>query len=65
MELKHLAGVLSQEFVMSILLSALATWLAVNLAIVAALYFKPFGARLQRWPKPGPLAFARPRRRRF
>jgi hypothetical protein len=55
---------------MSILLSALATWLAVNLAIVAALYFKPFdfkpfGARLQRWPRPGPLAFARPRRRRF
>ena len=50
---------------MSILLSALATWLAVNVAIVAALYFKPFGARLQRWPKPGPLAFARPRRRRF
>ena len=50
---------------MSIRLSALATLLAVNLAIVAALYFKPFGARLQRWPKPGPLAFAHPRRRRF
>ncbi len=50
---------------MSILLSALATWLAVNVAIVAALYFKPFGARLQRWPRPGPFAFARPRPRRF
>ena len=50
---------------MSILLSGLATWLAVNLTIVAALYFKPFGARPQRWPRPGPLAFARPRRRRF
>jgi hypothetical protein len=50
---------------MSILLSALATWLAVNLAIVAVLYFKPFGARPQRWPQPGPLAFALPRRRRF
>ena len=50
---------------MSILLSALATWLAVNVAIVAALYFKPFGVRLQRWARPGPLAFAQPRRRRF
>jgi hypothetical protein len=50
---------------MSILLSALAIWLAVNVAIVAALHFKPFGARLQRWPRPGPLAFARPGRRRF
>ena len=50
---------------MSILLSALATWLAVNVAIVAALYFKPFDARLQRWPRPGPFAFARPGRRRF
>ena len=50
---------------MSIVLSALATWLAVNAAIVAAVYFKPFGTRLQRWPRPGPLAFARPRRRRF
>ena len=49
---------------MSIVLSALATWLAVNVAIVAALYFKPC-ARLQRWPRPGPLAFARPRRRQF
>ena len=47
------------------ILSGLATWLAVNLAIVAAFYFKPFGARLQRWPRPGPLAFARPRRRQF
>ena len=50
---------------MSILLSALATWLAVNLAIVAVMYFKPFGARLRRWPRPAPLAFARPRRRPF
>ncbi|HVI77956.1 MAG TPA: hypothetical protein VM715_07300 [Candidatus Acidoferrum sp.] len=50
---------------MSIFLSALAIWLAVNVAIVAALHFKPFGARLQRWPRPGPLAFARPGRRRF
>lgn len=50
---------------MSILLSAFATWIAVNLAIVAALHFKPFGARLQRWPRPDALAFARPRRRRF
>jgi hypothetical protein len=50
---------------MSILVSGLATWLAVNVAIVAALYLKPFGARLQRWPRPGPLAFAGPRRRRF
>ena len=49
---------------MSILFS-LAAWLVVNLAIVAAFYFKPFGARLQRWPRPGSLAFARPRRRPF
>jgi hypothetical protein len=50
---------------MSIFLSALAIWLAVNVAIVAAVYFKPFGSGLQRWPRPGPLAFARPGRPRF
>ena len=50
---------------MSILLSALGSWLAINLAIVAAMHFKPFGARLRRWPGPGPVAFARPRRRPF
>ena len=40
---------------MSIPLSALATWLAINVAIVAALYFKPFGARLRRWLDPARL----------
>jgi hypothetical protein len=49
---------------MSILFS-LAAWLAVNLAIVAALHFKPLRARRLRWPRPGTLAFARPRRRPF
>jgi hypothetical protein len=34
---------------MSIVLSALATWLAVNLAIVAAMHFKSLGARLRQW----------------
>ena len=48
---------------MSILLSALGSWLAINLAIVAAMHFKLFGAR--RWPGPGPVAFARPRHRPF
>ena len=38
---------------MSILLSALGSWFAINLAIVAAMHFKPLGARLRRWPGPG------------
>ena len=50
---------------MSILFSALAAWLAINLAIVAALHFKPLRARLRRWPRPATLVFARPRRRPF
>jgi hypothetical protein len=50
---------------MSILVSAFAAWLVVNLAIVATMHFKPFSAPLQGRPRPGPLAFARSRRRLF
>jgi hypothetical protein len=53
-----------REFVMSILFSVLAAWFVVNLLIVAALHFKPLVAGRPWWPRPAPLAFARPRRRR-
>jgi hypothetical protein len=50
---------------MSILLSVLCGWLVLNVAIVAALHFKPLRARrLRRAPQYGPVAFARDRRSR-
>jgi hypothetical protein len=48
---------------MSIFLSALGIWLAVNLAIVAALHFKPLRNRRRRLAGYGSLAYAKTRRR--
>jgi hypothetical protein len=48
---------------MSILGSALATWLLFNLLIVTALYFKPLRALFRRWPQRPILAFATYKRR--
>jgi len=62
-ELNGLTGVLLQEFVMSIFLSALGIWLAINLAIVAALHFKPLRNRRRRLAGFGSLAYAKARRR--
>jgi len=60
----HLPAFLYWEFVMSILLWLLGGWFALNLAIVATLYFKPLRAlRYLRSPEPRPLAFARRRSR--
>jgi hypothetical protein len=50
---------------MSIFLSALGIWLALNLAIVAAMHFKPLRNRRQRLPGFGSPAYARHRRRSF
>jgi hypothetical protein len=45
---------------MSIFLSVLCIWLALNLAIVAAMHFKPLRARrFRRLPQYGSLALAR------
>lgn len=58
----HLPAFLYWEFVMSIVLWLLGGWFALNLAIVATLYFKPLRfLRLLRSPEPRPLAFARHR----
>lgn len=57
----HLPAFLYWEFVMSILLWLLGGWFALNLAIVATLYFKPL--RYLRSPEPRPLAFAHRRSR--
>lgn len=62
-ELKGLTGVFPQEFVMSLFLSTLGIWIAVNLAIVAALHFKPLRNRRRRLAGYGSLAYAKPRRR--
>ena len=58
----HLPTFLYWEPVMSIVLWVLGGWFALNLAIVATLYFKPLRAlRYFRSPEPRPLAFARRR----
>jgi hypothetical protein len=54
-----------REIVMSLLLSVICGWLAPNVVIVAALYFKPLRARgFWRSPQYGLMAFARDRRSR-
>jgi hypothetical protein len=61
----QLPGVLNRQFVMSILLTVLGIWIALNLAIVAAMHFKPLRPRRRRSEARGSLAFARHRRRPF
>lgn len=60
---RTLQAFVCQEFVMSIFLSALGIWLAVNLAIVAALHFKPLRNRRRRLVGYGSLAYVKARRR--
>ena len=57
-------ALLYREFVMSIFLSVLCIWLALNVVIVAALYFKPLRAarRRRRLREYDALAFSRHRR---
>lgn len=58
----HLPAFLYWEFVMSIVLWLLCGWFALNLAIVAVLYFKPLRLlRHLRSAETRPLAFARHR----
>ena len=58
----HLPAFLYWEFVMRTFLWLLGGWFALNLAIVAALHFRPLRfPRLLRSPEPRSLAFARHR----
>jgi hypothetical protein len=50
---------------MSIFLPVLGVWIALNLAIVAAMHFKPLRTRRHHSDAQGSLAFARHRRRPF
>jgi hypothetical protein len=50
---------------MSLLLWVLGIWIAFNVAIVAAMHFKPLRARRRRAAATEALAFARQRRRPF
>jgi hypothetical protein len=50
---------------MSTFLSMLGIWIALNVAIVAAMHFKPLRARHRRPAAHDTLAFARQRRRPF